>query len=158
MKQPLVIPCDISQLRADVERLWPQAAHARGVRDVANTAAKVDADGYLFDGSPFFRNDPSVMRLALEELARALEDIGYHVEREGDSPRVLGWAATRCRRGEHLAVWYSPTVRWVCRIADLDAWHPNRAARGEHLLDERLRRDATVAPAPNPKLHARGLR
>jgi hypothetical protein len=160
---PSVLPCDPIQLRLDVDRLWPAAARARGVDPSRHfgcvfggfTGASVDMNGELWTSAPGgFRIVGRPFDVALEELARALEDIGYHVERTRNRWRVLGWAAV-----DVAVSTIAGRMRDTVRVAWLPPSHPAREEHDTRILADRQRRDADTAPASNPKIdHARGLR
>lgn len=149
MTAPLTLPCDREQLAATVARLWPDVAAVCGV-DSARVGADVDAHGELLlpdiTGSDALRSlGLPAWWLALEHLARSLEDLGYEVHRDGSARVVLGWAAVYLTESDMLPV----------RSDGLEPWHPARADRGAALLRERQERDAATCSLPNPKLHAR---
>lgn len=72
---------------------------------------------------------------AMEQLQRALEDLGFETTRDGnkwqDGRLILGWAA-------------APDGK--TRIADLPEDHPARIERRERLRGERAERDEAVLP------------
>lgn len=146
MADPLVLPCEPEQLARDVARLWPGAAAVAGV-DPRLAAVGTHADGSLFAIVRVHVPPAGSVSLALEHLARSLEDAGYEVQRDGSARVVLGWAAARVSapriRGGHMLT--------VIRIADLTPWHPARADRGERLLRERQERDRETAPHEDAK-------
>lgn len=136
------LPCDLETLRADIRRLWPEAARAHGV------------DPATAHGSVYPHSEPPLvlyvscavqplepLRLAVEDLARSLEDIGYAIERverpgTGLGPcRVLGWEAHHFGRGRHREA--APA-----RLIDRASWHPVVVAWRKRLADERTARDA----------------
>lgn len=153
MKRPLTLPCARDDLQKAIEALWPPAATARGVDSRDERAPRPVLDGHmgvgfsirLFSGRNRAEPDDEsrASYLALEDLLRALEDMGFEVTRDGNEYQsgrlVLGWAA--CRRA------YDTTL---IAIRDLHAVHGSSVERQARLHRERAERDrAAERPPPS---------
>lgn len=120
---PAHLPVDPAVLRAAVVAAWPGASRDVGVYDGLPTVGAHGLLGAFGSHAPFDR-----VRLALRNLADALEDAGYVVE----GGRVLGVA--------------------VVALSALDPGSPQREAWERGIRVRRTMRDAARGPAPNAKI------
>jgi len=149
--KPLVLPCTVDEIGRALEELWPKACAARGILWPNERSPAPMLDGHmgigfsirLFGPGNPSPEDSSKGYAALEDMLRAMEDMGFEVTRDGNESQpgrlVLGWSA--CRRAYDTD---------LIRICDLHAVHGARVERSARLHQERADRDrAAGASAPS---------
>lgn len=139
--KPLTLPCTDDDVRLPIRELWPQMATARGI-DWREYTPNLDGHmgvGFsvrLFGPPAAEPNDSTrAAYAALEDMLRALEDMGLEVTREGNEHQtgrlVLGWSA-------YLRAYDTDLIRY----RDVPSFLGPNAERRARLMRERGDRDA----------------
>lgn len=138
-----VAECTYDDIRAAVVRLWPlfyvgSGRHENDFFPIVDGHWRVGFSLRLF--GPGTRDDAGIRAAwrAMEQLQRALEDLGFETTRDGNAWQVgrlvLGWAITADG----------------ARIADLPEDHPARVERLARLVQDRAARSTEEAGTNGP--------